>query len=87
MGPPFLCWCLADLCDARQLVMNVRKRIRLHLTTGRTIDGVLIHVSRRDQAYELADVRVEIDGQLQPVDGRVFVPKNRVEFAQAGGAA
>lgn len=65
--------------------MKKRRRIRLHLDTGRSIDGVLI--SRRGDVLELADVRLELDGKLQPVDGSVFVPKYRVEFAQAGGVS
>lgn len=65
--------------------MRKRNRIRLHLDTGRTIDGVLLN--RRGGVFQLADVRLEIDGKLQPVDGNVFVPKHRVEFAQAGALA
>lgn len=65
--------------------MRKRTRIRLHLDTGRSIDGVLL--SRRGEVYELADVRVEIDGRLQGIDERVFVPKVRVEFAQGGGGS
>jgi hypothetical protein len=65
--------------------MRKRTRIRLHLDTGRTIDGVLLR--KRGRVFELADVRLEINGKLQPVDGTVFVPKDRVEFAQAGALA
>lgn len=64
--------------------VKIRARIRLHLVTGRSIDGVLM--SKRGAVYELADTRIETDGKLQPVDGRVFVPKDRVEFAQGGVA-
>jgi len=65
--------------------MRKRTRIRLHLDTGRTIDGVLLR--KHGRVFELADVRLEINGKLQPVDGTVFVPKDRVEFAQAGALA
>lgn len=65
--------------------MRTRTRIRLHLDTGRSIDGVLL--ARRGDVYELADARIEVDGKLVNVDERVFVPKRRVEFAQAGGVA
>ncbi len=66
------------------LGMKLRARIRLHLDTGRTLEGVLI--SKRGESITLADVRVEIDGALQPVDGDVYIPKHRVEFAQRGAA-
>lgn len=65
--------------------MRIRKRIRLHLDTGRTIDGVLL--TKRGETIELGDARIEIDGKLQPVDDRVYIPKARIEFAQAGGFA
>ena len=64
--------------------MKIRKRIRLHLDTGRTIDGVLI--AKRGDVLELGDARIEIDGKLQPIDERIYVPKHRVEFAQRGTA-
>lgn len=65
--------------------MRTRQRIRLHLDTGRSIDGILL--AKRGDMYELGDVRLELDGKLQPIDERVFVPKHRVEFAQRGSAS
>lgn len=65
--------------------MKLRKRIRLHLTTGRSVDGVL--VSRRSKVFELADASVEIDGKLVNLTERVFVPRERVEFAQSVSAS
>lgn len=62
--------------------MRLRQRIRIHLDTGRTIDGVLMR--RRRDVLELADASVEIDGKLVPVDDRVLVPRARIEFAQRG---
>lgn len=62
--------------------MRLRQRIRIHLDTGRTIDGVLMR--RRKDVLELADASVEIDGKLVPVDDRVLVPRARIEFAQRG---
>lgn len=66
-------------------MMKLRKRIRLHLTTGRSVDGVL--VSRRSKVFELADASVEIDGKLVNLTERVFVPRERVEFAQSVSAS
>lgn len=62
--------------------MRLRQRIRIHLDTGRTIDGVLMR--RRRNVLELADASVEIDGKLVPVDECVLVPRARIEFAQRG---
>lgn len=66
-------------------MMKLRKRIRLHLTTGRSVDGVL--VSRRSKVFELADASVEVDGKLVNLTERVFVPRERVEFAQSVSAS
>lgn len=63
--------------------MKIRERIRLHLDSGRSIDGVLL--GKRGSIYTLADARIEIDGSFQQVAGAVYVPKDRVEFAQRGG--
>lgn len=78
VAPSRFAWCAVH-------GVKIRSRIRLHLTTGRSIEGVLL--ARRGGVLELGDARIEIDGKLVRVDERVFVPKERVEFAQAGGAA
>lgn len=63
--------------------MRVRDRVRLHLKTKRTLEGVLL--SKRRGVYELADVRVEDEhGKLHKAAGTVFVDRSDVEFAQTG---
>jgi len=66
--------------------MKVRERVRLHLKTKRTIDGVL--VSKRGGVYALRDAFVESeDGKLIPAPGSVFVDRCDVEFVQQGWAS
>jgi hypothetical protein len=66
--------------------MRKNDRVRLHLKSHRTIDGVLLR--RRRGMFELGDARVEDEhGKLQPASGRVFVPACDVEFAQVGWAS
>ena len=66
--------------------MKVRERVRLHLKTKRTIDGVLL--SKRRGVYALGDARVEDDhGKLQSAAGTVFVDRCEVAFAQTGWAS
>ena len=63
--------------------MKVRERVRLHLKTKRTIDGVLL--SKRGGVYTLGDARVEDEhGKLQPAAGTLHVDRADVEFAQTG---
>lgn len=63
--------------------MKLRERVRLHLKTKRTIDGVLL--SKRRGVYTLGDARVEDEhGKLQLAAGTVFVDRAGVEFAQTG---
>ncbi len=63
--------------------MKVRERVRLHLKTKRTIDGVLL--SKRGGVYTLGDARVEDEhGKLQPAAGTLHVDRAGVEFAQTG---
>jgi hypothetical protein len=66
--------------------MKVRERVRLHLKTKRTLEGVLL--SKRRGVYELGDCRVEDEhGKLQKAAGVVFVDRVDVEFAQGGWAS
>ena len=66
--------------------MKVRERVRLHLKTKRTIDGVLL--SKRRGVYTLGDARVEDEhGKLQPASGVIHVDRIDVEFAQTGWAS
>lgn len=63
--------------------MKLRERVRLHLKTKRTIEGVLL--SKRRRVFTLGDARVEDEhGKLQPAAGMVFVDRADVEFAQTG---
>lgn len=63
--------------------MKLCERVRLHLKTKRTIDGVLL--SKRRGVYTLGDARVEDEhGKLQPAAGTVSVDRANVEFAQTG---
>lgn len=63
--------------------MKLRERVRLHLKTKRTIDGVLL--SKRRGVYTLGDARVEDEhGKLQSAAGTVYVDRSGVEFAQTG---
>lgn len=61
-------------------MMKIRRRYRFHLTTGRSVEGVLV---KRGRVIELADPRVEINGKLVSLTDRVFLPAERVEFAQS----
>lgn len=65
--------------------MKTRQRIRLHLTTGRTVEGVLL--STRRKLITLGDVRIEVDGKMvaTPLE-QLYVPRERVEFAQSVAA-
>ena len=61
----------------------LRSTVALHLTTGRTIAGVLI--DEYDDVLALTKARAEADdGSFQPLDGEVLVQLSRIEFAQAG---
>lgn len=63
--------------------MKVRGRVRLHLKTKRTIDGVLL--SKRRGVFVLGDARVEGDDhQMRAASGRLFVDRCDVEFVQVG---
>jgi hypothetical protein len=66
--------------------MKVRERVRLHLKTKRTIDGVLL--SKRGGVYALGDARVEDEhGKLNAAAGVLFIDRCDVEFAQTGWAS
>jgi hypothetical protein len=63
--------------------MKRNERVRLHLTTKRTIDGVLL--SNRRGVITLGDALVEDEnGKMQRAAGLVLVDRARVEFAQTG---
>lgn len=66
--------------------MKVCERVRLHLKTKRTIDGVLL--SKRRGVYTLSDAFVENeDGKLMPAQGKLYIDRIDVEFAQQGWAS
>jgi hypothetical protein len=66
--------------------MKVRERVRLHLKTKRTIDGVLL--SKRRGVYALRDAFVENeDGKLVTAPGTLYVDRCDVEFVQQGWAS
>jgi hypothetical protein len=63
--------------------MKARSRVRLHLKTKRTLEGVLL--SKRRGVYSLGDCRVEDEhNKMQPARGTVYVDRTDVEFAQTG---
>lgn len=57
-----------------------KHNVSVHLTTGRTVDGVL--VSTRGDYLELRKAGIEVDGKMVPADGVLLLPKKRVEFVQ-----
>lgn len=62
--------------------LPVRQRLRVHLDTGRSIEGVLM--TRRGPYVRLDSAQVEVSGKL--VDsGSVMIPLARVEFVQVLG--
>lgn len=62
--------------------LPVRQRLRVHLDTGRSIEGVLM--TRRGPYVRLDSAQVEVSGKL--VDsGSVMIPLDRVEFVQVLG--
>ena len=66
--------------------MKLRDRVRLHLKSKRTIDGVLL--SKRRGVYSLGDARVEDEsGSLKPAAGVLYVDRCDVEFSQTGYAS
>lgn len=73
---------LASRIVARCVLMKTRQRIRLHLTTGRTVEGVIL--STRRKLVTLGDVRIEVDGKMVPTPlEHLYVPRERIEFAQS----
>lgn len=66
--------------------MRIRGRVRLHLITKRTVEGVVLKRPRWGRGcWVLGDARVENDhGELVAAAGRVFVDAARVEYAQTG---
>jgi hypothetical protein len=61
----------------------LRSTVALHLTTKRTVAGILI--AEYDDVLCLTNARAEADdGSFQPLDGEVVIPLSRIEFAQAG---
>jgi hypothetical protein len=63
--------------------LPVRQRLRIHLDTGRSIEGVLL--SRRGPWLKLAESRVESKGELVDSPEPVVVPLARIEFVQVVG--
>lgn len=63
-----------------------RTSVVLHLTSGRSLAGILI--GEYEDAFVLASARMlgEARGETMPLDGEVVVPTGKVEFAQAGVA-
>ena len=57
-----------------------KQNVSVHLTTGRTFEGVLM--SERGDYLELRNAGVEVEGKMIPADGVVLLPKERVEFVQ-----
>lgn len=66
--------------------MKVRERVRLHLKTKRTIEGVLL--SKRRGVLTLGDCRVEDEhNAMQAATGMLFIQRSDVEFVQTGWQA
>lgn len=59
---------------------KTKQHVSVHLTTGRTVEGVLI--STRGDYLELRNAGIEVDGKIVPADGVLLLPKKRVEFVQ-----
>lgn len=62
--------------------LPVRQRLRIHLDTGRSIEGVLM--TRRGPYVRLDAAQVEVSGKLVE-SGSVMIPLARVEFVQVLG--
>jgi len=56
-----------------------RKLVRVHLKTGRTIEGVL--TCTRGDWLAVAKARVEVDGQLVESDGAPeLIPRDNIDW-------
>ncbi len=62
--------------------LPVRQRLRVHLDTGRSVEGVLM--TRRGPYVRLDSAQVEVGGKLVE-SGSVMIPLARVEFVQVLG--
>lgn len=60
-----------------------RKRVLIHLDTGRSFEGVL--VNRRGEFVSLqgASYEAKAENAMRPADGIVLLPKARIEWVQA----
>ena len=58
----------------------IRDRIRFHLDTGLSIEGVV--VKRRWGWFELGGVRVEHRGEMVDVPESALIPRKRIAWAE-----
>jgi hypothetical protein len=58
----------------------IRDRIRFHLDTGLSVEGVVLR--RRRGWFELGGAQVERRGEMVGVPEPVLIPRSRVVFAE-----
>lgn len=75
-------WHVVDVLWARRLV--ARRRVLVNLRSGRALNGVMW--ARRGRTLVLAQVElIEPGSPPVPMDGRVVLDRDQVEFVQVAG--